>query len=188
MTLRSKDVSMDELLTLTIEEGASDLHLTTGVPPIMRINGSLHALDTEHLTGEDTDRLMRSIVDDQQLRSLAEDGGCDFGFGFKDRARFRVSLYKQKGNVGLALRQIPSKLLTGDRPHRLRQVDHARLDGEHHQRGARLPYHHDRGPDRVLPLAQKEHRHPARAARGRGVLQRRPARRAAHGPGRDSRR
>ena len=114
MTLPAKDVSMDELLTLTIEEGCSDLHLTVGVPPIMRIHGRLHALDTEPLRPEDTDRLMRSIVDDGQLRALAEDGGCDFGFGFKDRARFRVSLYKQKGSIGLALRQIPNKLLTLD--------------------------------------------------------------------------
>ncbi|MFO1529409.1 MAG: type IV pilus twitching motility protein PilT [Kiritimatiellia bacterium] len=110
--IKATDVSMDELLSLTVEEGASDLHITAGVPPTLRIHGSLNAIDSEPLRPEDTDRLMRSIASEDHLREIAESGGCDFGFGFKDLARFRVSVFKQKGAVGIALRQIPSKLLT----------------------------------------------------------------------------
>ena len=111
MTLSNAEVSMDELLSLVVEEGASDLHLTVGLPPVLRINGSMHPLDTETLTPDDTDRLMRSITDEQHLRGMAETGGAEFGFGFKDLARFRVSVLKQKGTVGVVLRQISNTLL-----------------------------------------------------------------------------
>jgi twitching motility protein PilT len=113
--MMSTEVAMDELLTLCVEEGASDLHLSVGVPPILRIHGSLHPLDTEPLSADDTDRLMRSITDEQHLRSLAEGGGAEFGFGFKDLARFRVSVFKQKGTVGVVLRQISNTLLELDK-------------------------------------------------------------------------
>jgi twitching motility protein PilT len=108
----SFDIGMDELLSLVVEEGASDLHLSVGVPPVLRIHGSLHPLDSAPLTPEDTDRLMKAITpDDHQLR-VRENGGTDFGFGFGDKARFRVSVFKQKGSVGIVLRQIPSDLMT----------------------------------------------------------------------------
>jgi twitching motility protein PilT len=112
MSTEASKVNMDELLTLVVEEGASDLHIEMGTPPVLRINGHMHALDTEPLRAEDTDRLMRSITDEDNTRRLVERGGSDFGFGFKGLARFRVSIFKQKGAVGMVLRQIPNKLLT----------------------------------------------------------------------------
>jgi len=112
MSLAPNEITMEELLTLAVEEGASDLHLTIESPPILRINGSMTPLDTGKLRPEDTDRLVRSIASDEHLRQLAEDGQADFGFGFRDVARFRVNIYKQKGCVAMALRQIPSKLMT----------------------------------------------------------------------------
>ena len=115
MTISSSDVSMDELLALCIDEGASDLHLSVGLPPVLRINGRMNPLDTEPLSADDTDRLMRSITDEQNLRSLAETGGAEFGFGFKDLARFRVSVLKQKGTIGVVLRQISNTLLDLDK-------------------------------------------------------------------------
>lgn len=105
-------VNMDELLTLVVDEGASDLHIEVGSPPVLRISGHMHALDTDPLRPEDSDRLMRSITDEDNIRRLAESGGADFGFGFKGLARFRVSIFKQKGCVGMVLRQIPNTLLT----------------------------------------------------------------------------
>lgn len=105
-------VEMSDLLALTVEEGASDLHLTVGVPPILRIHGSLTPLDVPVLKPEDTDRLMKSITSPDHQQLVREQGGTDFGFGYADKARFRVSVFKVKGNVGLALRQIPSDLLT----------------------------------------------------------------------------
>ena len=111
-TLKSSEVQMNDLLDLAVQEGASDLHLAVGLPPVMRIHGSLAPLDAEPLTPEDTDRLMRSFTPEQHVRSLEEHGGSDFGFGFGDMARFRVSIFRQKGHVGIVLRQIPTKMLT----------------------------------------------------------------------------
>ena len=111
-TMKSSEVQMNDLLELAVAEGASDLHLAVGLPPVMRIHGSLAPLDAEPLVPEDTDRLMRSFTPEQHVRSLDEHGGSDFGFGFGDVARFRVSIFRQKGHVGIVLRQIPTKMLT----------------------------------------------------------------------------
>ena len=111
-TMKSSEVQMNDLLELAVSEGASDLHLAVGLPPVMRIHGSLAPLDAEPLTPEDTDRLMRSFTPEQHVRSLEDHGGSDFGFGFGELARFRVSIFRQKGHVGIVLRQIPTKMLT----------------------------------------------------------------------------
>ncbi|MBU4367195.1 MAG: type IV pilus twitching motility protein PilT [Verrucomicrobia bacterium] len=105
---------MNELLESEVGEGASDLHLTVGLPPMLRINGSLQPLDCGPLMPEDTERLMKSITSESYQQKIREIGGCDFGFSFGDKARFRVSVFKQKGHVGMALRQIPCKLVTLD--------------------------------------------------------------------------
>lgn len=104
-------VEMNELLDLTVEYGASDLHINVGVPPMLRIHGSLQPLDSPPLKAEDTERLMKSITSPEHQQKVREQGGTDFGFGFGQKARFRVSVLKSKGNVGIVLRQIPSKLL-----------------------------------------------------------------------------
>ncbi len=108
----STDVEMNELLELAFDEGASDIHLSVHLPPVLRIHGSLNPLDTPPLTPEDTERLMKSISSPDHQQKLREQGGTDFGFGFGNKARFRVSIFKTKGNVGIVLRQIPSALLT----------------------------------------------------------------------------
>lgn len=112
MTIPATEVNMDDLLSLVVEEGASDLHIEVNSPPILRINGHLNALDTEPLRPEDTDRLMRSVTSEDNIAHLMEVGGADYGFGFRDQARFRVSIFKQKGAVGMVLRQIPATLLS----------------------------------------------------------------------------
>lgn len=109
---QSSGVEMNELLQLAVDEGASDLHLTVGIPPILRIHGSLHALDTPPLAPEDTERLMKSITSPDHQQKIREGGGTDFGFGFGGAARFRVSVLKAKGNIGVVLRQIPSKIMS----------------------------------------------------------------------------
>ncbi len=111
-TLKSSEIQMNDLLELAVQEGASDLHLAVGLPPVMRIHGSLAPLDAEQLTPTDTDRLMRSITTEAQIHGVDHEGGCDFGFGFGELARFRVSVFRQKGHVGIVLRQIPTKMLT----------------------------------------------------------------------------
>ena len=113
MSEENKDqVEMNELLELTVEEGASDLHLTVGSPPLLRIHGSLQPLDCPSLAAEDTERLMKSITSADHQQRVREQGGTDFGFGFGEKARFRVSVLKAKGNVGVVLRQIPTELMS----------------------------------------------------------------------------
>lgn len=112
--MSNPNVEMSELLQLTVDEGASDLHIRVGLPPILRIHGALSPLDIPPMTPEDTERLMKSITAPEHQQNVREHGGTDFGFGFGELARFRVSVFKERGNVGLVLRLIPSKLLTLD--------------------------------------------------------------------------
>lgn len=107
--IKSNEVEMNELLQLAVDENASDLHLNVNSPPVLRIHGGLHSLETAVLTGDDTERLMKSITSPDHQQRIREQGGTDFGFGFGDAARFRVSVLKAKGNIGLVLRLIPSK-------------------------------------------------------------------------------
>jgi twitching motility protein PilT len=107
-------IQMDKLLELVVAKGASDLHLNVGSPPVVRIHGRLRPLNTPALASEDTVALMKAIASDRAQHELNEKGGSDFGFGYGDKARFRVSIFKQKGMVGLVLRQIPQRLLSLD--------------------------------------------------------------------------
>ena len=105
-------LQIDKLLQTVVKQGASDLHITVGQPPTLRLHGHMHKLKTKVLEPEDTVALMKSIAPERAQRELAEVGGSDFGFAFGDQARFRVSIFKQKGCVAVVLRQIPNKLLT----------------------------------------------------------------------------
>jgi twitching motility protein PilT len=104
-------ILIDKLLHTVVNRKASDLHITTGQPPVVRIDGHLHRLETKVLEPEDTMALMKSIAPERCQQELQEVGGSDFGFAFGDMARFRVSIFKQKGHVAMVLRQIPNKLL-----------------------------------------------------------------------------
>lgn len=104
--------SMSDLLQLVVSEGASDLHIRVGTPPTIRVHGILHRVEGPSLNSDDTEELMRSITSDDHIQHVRERGGADFAFAFGEAARFRVSVFKEKGNFGLVLRQIPSKLLT----------------------------------------------------------------------------
>ncbi|MBI4711951.1 MAG: type IV pilus twitching motility protein PilT [Planctomycetes bacterium] len=99
-------------MQVVIDKSASDLHLTVGLPPIIRFHGRLRPMNIAPLTSDDTVALMRSITSERRQQEIKEKGGCDFGFAFEKKARFRVAIYTQKGQVGLALRLIPSKILT----------------------------------------------------------------------------
>ncbi len=110
--IRAADIQMEDLLDLVVNEEASDLHLAVDSPPVLRVHGRLHPIDSEPLRPEDTERLMRSITSEENLQRVREQGGCDFGFSFGTRARFRVSVFRQKGHFGLVLRLIPSRMMT----------------------------------------------------------------------------
>jgi len=103
---------MSDLLQLVVSEGAADLHIRVGIPPVIRLHGILHRVDGPPLKPEDTEELMRSITSEDHIQQIREKGGADFALAFGEMARFRVSAFKEKGNFALVLRQIPSKLLT----------------------------------------------------------------------------
>ncbi|NOT00326.1 MAG: type IV pilus twitching motility protein PilT [Phycisphaerales bacterium] len=105
---------IDRLLETVIKRGGSDLHLTVGTPPVIRLHGRLRPLETKVLAPEDTTALMKSIAPERCQQEIQEEGGTDFGFAFGDAGRFRVSVFRQKGNLALVLRLIPSRLLTFD--------------------------------------------------------------------------
>ena len=105
-------LQIDKMLETVVRERASDLHITTGQPPVLRLGGHLVRLETKTLTPEDTVGLMKSICPERNQQELQEVGGTDFGFAFGDKARFRVAVFKQRGHIGMVLRRIPNEFLS----------------------------------------------------------------------------
>ncbi len=105
-------IHIDRLLDTVVRQGASDLHLTVGKPPTLRLRGRLVELKTKVLEPADTVALMKAIAPERAQNELQEEGGADFGFAYGEQARFRVSIFRQKGSVGLVLRQLPNRLMT----------------------------------------------------------------------------
>ena len=201
--------SMSDLLQLVVSEGASDLHIRVGTPPAIRVHGILHRVEGPALKPEDTEELMRSITSEEHIQSVRERGGADFGFAFGDAARFRVSVFKEKGNFGMVLRQIPSKMLTMEqigmppsakellyKPRGLVLVTGPTGSGKTTTLASMLNIINEErdevhlitieDPDRVLSQAQEGADHAARNRRGRAEFRRGAAPRAAPGPGHDS--
>jgi twitching motility protein PilT len=103
---------MEKLLETVYTLKASDLHISVGQPPVIRLHGRLRRLDAKVLEPDDTMALMKSITPDRCQQELQERGGADFGFAYSDKCRFRVAIFKQKGNVSIVCRRIPSQFLT----------------------------------------------------------------------------
>src|SRR5471030_3197443 len=103
---------IDKMLQTVCTQKASDLHLTVGSQPMLRLHGHLRPLATKVLESADTVSLMKSIAPERCQQELQEVGGTDFGFAFGDMARFRVAIFKQRGNIAMVLRQIPNLVLT----------------------------------------------------------------------------
>ena len=103
-------VSLRELLELMTEKNASDLHLTAGVPPVVRIDGKLVKLEMDMLTPEMTKKLAYSMMNEKQRLKFEENSELDLSFGIENLSRFRCNVFIQRGNVAVALRQIPFKV------------------------------------------------------------------------------
>lgn len=105
-----KTIIMDDLFQIMKKNNASDIHLTVGVPPVLRVQGKLYQLGQyEALTPEVAQQLIYSIMTDDQRQNFEETLECDFSFGLKNLGRLRVNVYKQKGCVAAALRSIPNE-------------------------------------------------------------------------------
>jgi twitching motility protein PilT len=107
--------TMHDLLTLMIERGASDLHVTTGTHPQIRLNGKLTPISQfEPLSPTDTQRLAYSVLNEGQKQKFEEENELDLSFGIHGLARFRCNVYRQRGAVACAIRVIPVKIRTFD--------------------------------------------------------------------------
>jgi twitching motility protein PilT len=105
-------VLIEKLLHTVIQVQAADLFITVGSPPCLKKGGRVRPLETKVLDNDDCTGLMKSITPDRCQTELQEKGGCDFAIEFVDGYRFRVAVFKQRGNIGIVMRRIPSKFLT----------------------------------------------------------------------------
>src|SRR5437764_7362897 len=105
-------IQIDRLLETVVRRSASDLHLAVGKPPVLRLHGHMRELQTKVLDAEDTVALMKSITPERIQQEFEETGSGDFGFAYGTAARFRVSVFKQKGVCSMVLRRIPNNIMT----------------------------------------------------------------------------
>jgi twitching motility protein PilT len=103
-------VNLRELLEILIEKNASDLHLAVGSPPQIRVDGRLLTLDMDALTPDTTKKLAYSMMSERQKQRFEENSELDMSFGIENMSRFRCNVFVQRGNVSVALRQIPYKV------------------------------------------------------------------------------
>jgi twitching motility protein PilT len=108
----ASSIQIDRLLETTVRKNASDLHIAVGKPPTLRLHGHLRELQTKSLDAEDTAALVKSIAPERIQQEFEETGSGDFGFAYGEQARFRVSIFKQKGVASMVLRKIPNNIMT----------------------------------------------------------------------------
>jgi len=102
-------MAIEDILLGAIEKEASDIHLTVNRPVTYRMVGDLVSVGTKLLTPLDTEAFAKEITTEVQRKKIEEVGGIDFGFSFNEKARFRVSCFKQQGHYSLVLRLLPSR-------------------------------------------------------------------------------
>ncbi|MBL9170999.1 MAG: type IV pilus twitching motility protein PilT [Verrucomicrobiales bacterium] len=103
---------IDAFFNLMMEQKASDLHLSSGNPPILRINGELERVDYPPLESDQLKGLLYEITPEFKIKQFEETGDVDFGYEIPNVSRFRANFYNQKNGVGAVFRQIPSKVLS----------------------------------------------------------------------------
>ncbi len=107
-----EDAHVDDLLRIVVEKGGSDLHLSVGVPPIIRVDGQLLPTNYEKVTPQESQRLVYDILTDDQIQRFETTFELDFSYSLARLSRFRVNVYRDRGNVASAFRVIPSRIPT----------------------------------------------------------------------------
>ena len=105
-------MDLTELLELAVKKGASDLHLSTGSPPIVRIDGDMRILNQPPLTNDQVHQMLHGIMNDTQRKNFEEDHELDFSFALKDTGRFRVNAFLQRRGEACVFRTIPTQILS----------------------------------------------------------------------------
>lgn len=108
--LRLAEVHIDDLLIEATQRGASDLHLTEGLPPTIRVDGRLQRLNYEILKPHDVQKLVYEVLTDQQIQWFEKVRELDFSYGISGVGRFRFNVYRQRGSVGAAMRSIATSI------------------------------------------------------------------------------
>jgi twitching motility protein PilT len=102
--------SVEDLLAKVSSSGGSDLILTTGAPPKIKINGVLQSVGEQALTAEDAERLCLSVLNETQKEFLREKRSVDLSRGFPNVSRFRFNVFYQRGTLAMAARLIPTRI------------------------------------------------------------------------------
>lgn len=105
-------IGLRQLLEEMVKATASDLHLTVGAPPVVRVDGKLQRLNHDVLTGEATKKIAYSMLSEKQKLKFEQNSELDFSFGIEQMSRFRCNMFMQRGNVAVVLRQIPYEIKT----------------------------------------------------------------------------
>lgn len=105
-------LTVEDILSKAKQAGASDVHITVGIPPKMRVNGALITMDGDRMTPADTLEIAVQVMNDKQKQRFEENGECDMSFAIAGQGRYRVNVYKQRGSIAMAFRlvdtQVPS--------------------------------------------------------------------------------
>ena len=104
--------TIDELFKVMVEQGASDLHITSGAPPHLRLHGNMVPLNYRELSNQDVQGLMFEILSEKQKKAFVEKWELDFAYTLKDVGRFRCNLFMQRKGLGAVMRIIPEKIKT----------------------------------------------------------------------------
>jgi twitching motility protein PilT len=107
---RANSEPIDPLLTQLWDRGGTDLLLTAGAPPLIRVDGTMHPLETEVLRSDDLERILMGILTETQAKEFVATKEIDFSFNWQGQARFRANAFHQRGSMGLALRLIPYRI------------------------------------------------------------------------------
>ncbi len=164
-------VDIAQLLAFAVKNNASDLHLSAGVPPMIRVDGDMKRVNMPALVHKEVHSMVYDIMNDKQRKAFEEFYETDFSFEIPKLARFRVNAFNQNRGAGAVFRNIPSTILSldelnapktfkdlcmlparsraGDRADRIGQVDDTRRHGQSLQRQPPGSHYNHRGSDRV---------------------------------------
>jgi Tfp pilus assembly pilus retraction ATPase PilT len=201
-------MDITELLAFSVKNKASDLHLSSGLPPIIRVNGDVRRINLPAMEHKDVHAMVYDIMSDGQRKQYEDTLECDFSFEIPNLARFRVNAFVQNRGAGAVFRTIPSKVLTledlncpkifkdiSEFPRGIVLVTGPTGSGKSTTLAAMInhvnekclqPHPDRRGSDRVRPPVEEVPDQPARSRTAHAVIPECAALGAARGPGRHS--
>jgi len=104
-------LTLSKILSYAVKNGASDVHLTVGSPPAVRVDGKIRFIETDELTPSDTHSYAAEMMNERELATFEEKGDADMAYGVAGLGRFRVNVLKQRGSVGIVMRHVKGKIL-----------------------------------------------------------------------------